>query len=327
MKRINIKALEPGDIVLTTSDAIVSRVIRKTTRSQISHAMLCVDESSVIDATPEGVQARNPQRLFYPDDATIVILRPTKALTPLEVKALTDFVRLRVGTTYDVWQAAATKKPGRRTANRRQFCSRLVAQAYASIGRPLVADADFCSPEDVRRSAHLVELSEPSVNASQDEMDFWEARHDPTQLMRDAQNHVLTAARKYDRGVLDFNDLNDFIIRHPEHDAEIADAFRESGYLELFKHDFAANPERYDLSALLAIQGNDAAIAEHCRHTVTTSAQQGERFTTNFQAYSALQATHPRETFRLMVALYAQLVSWHATRLQVASGWLAAKGL
>lgn len=327
MKRINIGALRPGDIVLTTSDAKASKAIRAVTRSPISHAMLCVDESSVIDATLEGVQARNPQRLFYSDDATIVMLRPKTPLTPSEVKSLTDFVRLRVGTTYGKTQAVATKMPGRRTANRQQFCSRLVAQAYASIGRPLVADADFCSPEELRQSPHLTEIEGSSVAASQDEIDFWEARPDPTQLTRDSQNHVLETARKFDRTIQDFSDLNDFVVRHPEHDAAIAEAYRESGYLELFKHDLAANPERYDLNKLLAIEGRDTEIEAHCRSTVTWSAEQGQRYLNNFQTYRSLQSAYPRKTFDLMVRLYARLTQWHESRVDVATKWLEAKGL
>ena len=42
MKRINDAVLRPGDIILTTSAAKVSKGIRFATGSDISHAMVCV---------------------------------------------------------------------------------------------------------------------------------------------------------------------------------------------------------------------------------------------------------------------------------------------
>lgn len=56
LKRLNDAVLRPGDIVLTTTTtAAVSKAIRVATGSDVSHAMLCVEDRSVIDATGEGV--------------------------------------------------------------------------------------------------------------------------------------------------------------------------------------------------------------------------------------------------------------------------------
>jgi hypothetical protein len=60
-RRLNDALLRPGDIILTTTTAAVSMAIRVATGSDISHAMVCVEDRSVIDATGEGVQARNTQ--------------------------------------------------------------------------------------------------------------------------------------------------------------------------------------------------------------------------------------------------------------------------
>ncbi|EQD44736.1 hypothetical protein B1B_13403, partial [mine drainage metagenome] len=71
MKRLNESALQIGDIVLTTSTAKVSKSIRRFTRSDVSHAMVYVETCSVIDATGEGVHARNTQRLFWDDQCAV----------------------------------------------------------------------------------------------------------------------------------------------------------------------------------------------------------------------------------------------------------------
>lgn len=69
-QRFESSLIRPGDILLTTTPGKVSAVVRKATGSDISHAMLCVEDSSVIDSTDEGVQARNLMRfLIEPDCA------------------------------------------------------------------------------------------------------------------------------------------------------------------------------------------------------------------------------------------------------------------
>jgi hypothetical protein len=75
MKRLKMSALLRGDIILTTTAAAVSKAIRWGTKSDISHAMICVQHGSVIDATSEGVHARNTQRLFFEDGCALHVLR------------------------------------------------------------------------------------------------------------------------------------------------------------------------------------------------------------------------------------------------------------
>lgn len=98
MKRINDTLLKPGDIILTTSTEAVSKAIRIATRSDISHAMVCVEGHSVIDATAEGVQARNTQRLFYEDGCSIHVLRLSGGLTDAQLTAVITFMRGHIGT-------------------------------------------------------------------------------------------------------------------------------------------------------------------------------------------------------------------------------------
>ena len=61
MKKIDFSKLQPGDILLTTSHSMESWSVRFGTKSDISHAMLYVASSSVVDSTSDGVHARNLQ--------------------------------------------------------------------------------------------------------------------------------------------------------------------------------------------------------------------------------------------------------------------------
>jgi hypothetical protein len=68
--------------------------------------------------------------------------------------------------------------------------------------------------------------------------------------MQAAQNAVLDRARVLDPSIENFNDLDRIVQEHPEWDEEIAEAYRQSGYLDLWKADFAINPWHYDLAAM-----------------------------------------------------------------------------
>lgn len=138
MKRVRASALLRGDIVLTTTTATVSKAIRFGTKSDVSHAIVYVEHCSVIDATSEGVHARNTQRLLFEDDCALHVFRLKAGLTSEQADQICQFVRQRIGSEYSTREAVRTAIGGSVQWTRKQFCSRLVAQAYASAGIKLV---------------------------------------------------------------------------------------------------------------------------------------------------------------------------------------------
>lgn len=182
MKKLREEALKTGDIILTTTTAAVSKAIRLATKSDISHAMIYVQDHCVIDATAEGVQARNTQRLFLEDNGSVHLLRPRHELPADQVKALCNYVRGQVGAQYATKEARRTAVRGARQWTRKQFCSRLVAQAYASVGVMLVGDPNFCSPAELKHSALLIEVPNATVTVPAEEAAVWEGREDIPQL-------------------------------------------------------------------------------------------------------------------------------------------------
>lgn len=132
MKRLDETVLKVGDVVLTTATAAVSKAIQTATRSDISHAMVYVEDRSVIDATAEGVQARNTQRLFFEDGCAVHVLRQRGGLTGEQSRGIRSFVRSRVGTQYSTREAIRTVLGGAHGWTKKQFCSRLVARPVAS---------------------------------------------------------------------------------------------------------------------------------------------------------------------------------------------------
>lgn len=246
MKRVKASALARGDIILTTSTATVSKAIRLGTKSDISHAMVYVQHCSVIDATSEGVHARNTQRLFFEDECALHVLRLKAGLTPEQAEQVCQFVRQRVGSEYSTREAIKTVIGGAEQWTRKQFCSRLVAQAYASAGIKLVADPNYCAPADLARSSLLVAVPDATEPATSEDAARWALYPDSTEAMRSAINAVLDGPRKKDKNIQTFEDIIPYLVKHPKEDTYFADILASSEYLTVWQINTEKNPWQYD---------------------------------------------------------------------------------
>jgi hypothetical protein len=197
--------------------------------------MVCVQFSSVIDATGEGVHARNPQRLFFDNRCELLAFRLKAGLTDSQADQVCQFVRQTIGAEYSKMEAVRSVLGGSDQWTRKQFCSRLVAQAYASAGILLVEDPNYCSPADLARSALLVAIPNVVETVTEGEAVRWAAHGDATATMREAINAVLEGARKKDPNIQTLNDVDSHLIKHPEHDAYLADVYIASGYLTVWR--------------------------------------------------------------------------------------------
>ncbi len=169
-KRLNDAVLNLGDIVLTTTTAAVSKAIRVATRCDISHVMVYVENCSVIDSTGEGVHARNTQRIFFEEECSIHLLRLRSGISVAELSSVITYMRGHIGTQYSTREAVLAALGGARQWTAKQFCSRLVAQAFASAGIHLVGDPNFCSPADIKASSLLVAVPDATKSVTAEEM-------------------------------------------------------------------------------------------------------------------------------------------------------------
>lgn len=324
MQRIDIDRLRPGDIILTANRTKAGKLVRVASRGIVSHAMICVQHGSIIDSTADGVQAWNLQREYFHEDGAVFAFRLRNALSPAEMARVIDFARSEIGTRYSKSEAARSVLGGAKPRGSRQFCSRLVARAYGSIGIWLVPDQDYCTPEDLRKSPLLVELEDVTQAVSVAEMEAIAARPNPLQEMRDSQNAVLTAGRKLDPTIENFNDLDKVVRNHPEWDSAIAQAYRDSGYLDIWKHELQAHPYRYDLAVMESIVAPEmlADLRTYCVDTIREAYSGGVRFAINLAHYQAAQNASERETLKLLIQLYETLVRNHELRVETARAWL-----
>lgn len=324
LRRIKVEVLRPGDIVLTATTGKVSKLVRTATNGIVSHAMICVQNGSTIDSTDAGVQASNIQRELYDPDDIVVVLRLREALDEVRLLQLIDFARSEVGTRYSKIEALRAVLPGPKPRTKQMFCSRLVARAYAAVGVQLVHDPDYCSPEDLRASPMLVELPDATEHVSGEELAAWGARPNPIAEMQRMQNEILSVARSLNPSVENFNDLDSFVQRHPEHDDVIAAAYRDSGYLDLWRADFAINPWHYDFNAMDAITSIRSLrdLREYSIGTIREFHTGGLRYAVNLaHCERAIQVGGGLFSAQL-VTLYRQLVRNDQTRRDVALVWL-----
>ncbi|GGN43489.1 hypothetical protein GCM10011349_07640 [Novosphingobium indicum] len=298
--------------------------MRRATKGEVSHAMICVQYGATIDSTDAGVQASNIQRELYGAEDTVIVLRLREPPDQLALQAIVEFARSEIGTRYSQIEAARTVTGGPKPRSKQMFCSRLVARAYAAAGVQLVPDPDYCSPDDLRVSSLLVEVPDMLEIVGESELEAWAARANPIVATHDAQNAILAAARALDPSIENFNDLDAFVQAHPEHDDVIARAYRDTGYLDIWRNDFAVNPWHYDLAEMEAAM-NDRTVVEirgYCIATIREYHTGGLRFAVNLAHYERAMQANPRRTTAQLVQLYRQLVQNDHMRRTVALEWL-----
>ncbi len=318
--------IQPGDVVLTTTPEPMSQTIRKFTGADISHAMICVGTSSVIDSTGDGVHARNLERIILEPGCAGHVLRPMKPLSTEQLRSVVSFARASVGTRYTMTCAAKSVLAGF-VAGRRQFCSRLVAQAYRNAGVNLVSDADFCHPGELLKSVALVEVPNVLRNLSLEEEARWREDIDNVQAMRDSINALLQEARKLSPEIESLNDIDAYLVDHREGDAHLVEALRSSRYLELWRDEFERSSWQYHIAIMEGHNGSEEQKQRYCEELLADDELCQNRFILNHAGYVTLNTSHPRQYFALMIELHAILTHFHAHRIKTATAWLERRGL
>ena len=103
----------------------------------------------------------------------------------------------------------------------------MVARVYRKVGIDLVPDADYCSPEDLRRSPLLREIPIETEQVSDEELRWRDTSDDLVQKTHQAHNAILDEARSLDPDIENFDDIFSLLIRRPDVDQKIADGHLE----------------------------------------------------------------------------------------------------
>lgn len=324
----NIPQLEVGDILLTRGAKPHSKAIAAATGGRFSHALLYVGNSA-IEAMPEGVYSKNPQRLTFQNQTDLSARRLKRGLTDAEKDALSQFSRLWVGALYSIPEATATIAIGKAKkeaiAPGLQFCSRLVAQAYANAGINIVGNSDYCSPNDFVRSAQLDDVADAVAELSPEQIAFAKTEDYNLELQSATfqwLKKVRALAKRRGLGpIVHQADVGRMLSEHPGYDKVVSQYVRDSGYLDHHDVDRGPNPYRYSVPALLDLcKGEVASIAELIRREQEILDSNVQRRQQNYEAalenYRRLPLTYFLQEVELQERLLNELDTWRSTLSQ-----------
>lgn len=201
--------MKSGDIILTAQLAPVSKAVRLATGSKFSHAILYVGDGSYIHSDGQGVHSNNIQRLLIEKEGCAEVRR---LIDNGYVAKACMFARSEIGKAYSVKEAINTKNPlSKRKKINRQFCSRLVAQAYEYSGIKIVDNADYCSPKDLQQSQFIEVVPGCLKKATDQEIEFANSPS-PIQKQTEITNLILSSARNLTgKDIQSFEELDQFI--------------------------------------------------------------------------------------------------------------------
>ncbi|NVJ64058.1 MAG: hypothetical protein HWD84_07515 [Flavobacteriaceae bacterium] len=299
--------LEKGDIILTRNDSLVSKVVRKATSSGFSHAMLYVGHSSYIHSDRDGVHAGNLQRLMFEDASNVMVLRVN--CDDEAINKACDFARAKVGTSYSKKSAVNAKVQLSKNENlNRQFCSRLVAQAFEFADTQLVANASFCTPQELMDSESTNLVSVTARLANQSEIDFANT-YNPLEKQTEITNEILTKVRKLSgQDIQTLEQVTQYVIANPKHDKAITAIYKDSGYLSLWQYEISKNSWRYDGAIFLNLPLSKDELKERAQFELESAEEQLVTYKSNLVQYCYIEEVYSREYSAMLINLYDKLI-------------------
>lgn len=174
-RSIGVSALAIGDLIVSTTREVPSRLIRFGTQAPVSHAILYVGDGLVVEAISEGVVLRPVEQAVAGSYLVVAFRHP--GLTPEQALRVRDYAGQQIGKQFNyegiVRQAGfqldkkvfcggktgeehdrCVRWVGRvnlgTATNDRFFCSELVLKAYETAGVPLTTTPpNYSSPGDL----------------------------------------------------------------------------------------------------------------------------------------------------------------------------------
>lgn len=249
--------LQPGDIILTAEKAVVSKGVRLGTASRYSHAAIWVG-GTIIESVREGVFSKSAQRLMLDRPSHCAVFRSRVTLENNQIDTICRYARTQVGSLYALDEAtlALPRRLMKLEATKKQFCSRLVALAYAEIDYDFInlGSPHYCTPGRLARTKAFVRVPGIVRPALSNEIEFAQSFDPIKKNALDtfewlAKVRALVAADENLKASFDIQTVNDvgrLLVVHPELDATIVRFLHENDYLTFYNHDVQANPYRYN---------------------------------------------------------------------------------
>lgn len=315
---VEFAALQEGDILLTARVAPISKIVRAASKSDYSHAILYAGGGSYIHSDSDGVHAANIQRLLFETPAHCAVLRPTQEVSRAAIAGAINFARNEVGKEYSARAAIRTKIGGGAKPNddeNRQFCSRLVAQAYESAGLKLVENSLYCYPHEIAQSNVLAVVPNCVRQALPEELEMARSEN-PVARQAQITNDILKRFRIISKSdVQTFPQLGQFVFDNPHYDEDLTKIVDESGFWDMWRHDVERNPWRYDGEIFWSTGIQKDRLAVGAEFERQEALRMIERYTSLRQTYVQAFSHRPLKYFRRKIELYETLIAVHQKRV------------
>ena len=321
---LDMSKLQLGDIVISSGTSLGAQFIKIGTLSKDTHAMLYTDHT-MIHAVPDGgVFSKNPQRELFKSEEHVRVLRLKERIPHELLELICDYARSLVGAIYSVKEAIRTKKSAKTLDGAKtnmQFCSRLIAQSYASQNISLVNNVNYCSPKELGNSTLLQEAIGCVRKASQEDIAFAKSPDPTVENQRRTYewlNKTRDIAKKLDFNVQAINDVSTFLQHYPKNDTSVCDFIKKSGYLEHYNVDLNLNPHRYDDKLFTEyFKEKQIPLEEAVKGEFQKEPGLINHMNKNYQVHSQMYASTNLEYHAIHVKLYQDILLFVKSRLIV----------
>ena len=305
---LNWPELEMGDIILTRYNDDTSRLVRRLTKSDYSHAQLYMGWGCVLHSDGDGVTSENVQRVAVENLEDMVVLR-VKYDYDFDPFILDLFARSMVGMEYGLDEAkqlytGKTDIDG--LMSNRQICTKYVAMAYAAAGLDIVSNPTRCTPQDILMSDKLERIENVVRLATPAEQ---ELLNDGNPILESHTQRMkkLLADVRVQTG-LDIQTFRQLMksCENPENDKLIIAVCENNPYFQLLEKYHELHPEEYDYDLFLEKHGEWAKDAAD--QLLTTMTRNKSLYKDQYKTFDYLYKKTGRKTVLCFMKLYETLV-------------------
>jgi hypothetical protein len=306
MYLLNRELLKKGDIILTCSNEKPSKLIRKLTGSEYSHAILYVGESSYIHSDLAGVHSGNIQRMGIDSPEFVKVVRVKNQSV---IDKAVEYARLQVGASYSKLSAAnAGAKIFSKLDAKKQFCSRLVAKSYEYAGVKLVSNSDVCLPQEIAESKLVSIIENCAYLASMEEIEF-ALSFNPIEKQTEITNAILKKIRNLiGNKIQTLSDVTSHLMKDPKFDKQVTEIYQISGYLDMWRYERDKNPWRYNVELFMELPLTIQELNRQAKKELEVAEGLLSIYKSNLEQYFYIKKQYELMYAEQQFSLYKQLV-------------------
>lgn len=310
---IDTSTLRPGDILLSTTDAPISKLIRFSTQSEHSHAMICINSHCIIHADSDGVHSFNPQRQLFDQIDYCMIYRLKRELSTDELQKIEYFARSKIGSAYSRKEAFQSLSQKDKPKSRRYFCSRLVAEAYNAANISIASNPSYCTPEDIRAYGELTPITNPLRTPSGEEMRIITDKINLQEIQTVSTNYILDHCRAiFSSDIQTLEDVYKCVVQEPDKDQTVFQIIQTSGYLDLWEQEHISNYPLYDWEFMKANISHEGI--GKITNDIGDTEKEFLRLVAQLNEFEKLYRKHQFKCFEQCIELYSNLSRMAYTR-------------